>query len=281
MGRANHTKLLGLTSILVTTYLGYGCTNSRALREASLRIEHLENNIVTLSTERDRVLEAEAKLAQHLKELADTNDAAKLVVHLRGQVEDSQQTLTMLSREHQVTQRSLELAQSDGDTMRRKNESLEASLQTTRQELENAKAMIHAMDNPLVVTAILESRLIQKLQGCGVYSQDSDRRFLGVLDFTGHQVDSIFNEAGLQGSPHAVYSIWNEHSLTGSPYAIYSPNNQYTVSPPLIVCGGGTIGALTVNQHYGGHTPFSPVNLKALSERTQGKYANKIRSFVE
>lgn len=267
--------------VFVVTCASTGCGETKAMRDGRLRLSRLQNAVEGLTGEKEDLASANARLRRDLATLADENETAKLVVLLRAQVEALENTHARLSDEHKLNSRQLEETKTERDELRGQVKKLSEQITSVQRELENAQVMLRALENPLINAAVFEWKLIQKIQGASLYAQDLDRKFLGIVDFTGTHVDSIFNESGLHGSPHALDSIWNEYSLIGSPYGIHSPNNPFVISPPLLYKNGQAIAALTANEHYAAHVAFAPQYLKALFKRTQAGYVSWIKGLGE
>ena len=63
--------------------------------------------------------------------------------------------------------------------------------------------------------------------------------YLGKLNASKYEAESIWNEYGSYGSSYSSTSIWNEYSSYGSDYSSYSPFNEYATYPPVIVDAQG------------------------------------------
>jgi len=74
--------------------------------------------------------------------------------------------------------------------------------------------------------------------------------YLGCLNCSEYDSDSIWNEYGKYGSEYNSNSIWNEYGTFGSEYNSYSPWNPYSSDPPVVVDkDGGFYGYFTINQY--------------------------------
>jgi hypothetical protein len=74
--------------------------------------------------------------------------------------------------------------------------------------------------------------------------------FLGCLNCSEYDADSIWNEYGTYGSSYNSQSIWNEYGTYGNTYSNYSPWNEYASYPPVVVDEEGNFyGYLTVNEY--------------------------------
>lgn len=82
-----------------------------------------------------------------------------------------------------------------------------------------------------------------------IYGGEEQNEFLGCLNSSGYDSDSIWNEYGRYGNPYNSKSIWNAYGSFGNEYDIYSPWNEYSLTPPIIVDEDGNFyGYLTRNK---------------------------------
>lgn len=83
-----------------------------------------------------------------------------------------------------------------------------------------------------------------------VFGGTGNRTFLGCLNCSRYDHNSIQNEYGPHGSPYAANSIFNSYGIFGSRYSAHSPCNVYTTTPPVVVDARGNFyGYLTLNPH--------------------------------
>ena len=95
-----------------------------------------------------------------------------------------------------------------------------------------------------------------------------DDKYLGCLDCSKYNNDSICNEYGTYGSKYNSNSIWNTYGTYGNPYSSYSPWNSYTSSSPKIVDRQGNFyGRFSINIYAGFEQ--API-LKEFYEETDG-----------
>ena len=141
-------------------------------------------------------------------------------------------------------------------------------LEKSNRELQ---ARIAELSNPLSIAALADWKLAQGLQGCSVLAQNDQQTFLGVLDFNGRDINSIFNDAGLHGSSVGIESIWKEVGLYGSEVGLYSARNGLCLKPPVIVKQNQIVGHLTINKLLLSPARFDPNELRFLASRIQGK----------
>ena len=83
-----------------------------------------------------------------------------------------------------------------------------------------------------------------------IFGGDDHDVYLGKLNASEYDSESIWNEYGSYGSSYSSNSIWNEYSSYGSDYSSYSPFNEYATYPPVIVDAQGNFyGYFTVNKY--------------------------------
>ncbi len=77
------------------------------------------------------------------------------------------------------------------------------------------------------------------------------KTYLGCLNCSKYESDSVFNEYGTHGSRYSGESIWNRYSEFGSRYSYYAACNPYATDPPVIVDQNGEFrGRLTLNKYH-------------------------------
>ena len=142
-------------------------------------------------------------------------------------------------------------------------------------ELEQRTAILSTIPvdstNPFSVAAAADWKRVQVLQGTYLYAQDTEKTFLGILDFTGTHPDSIFNPVGLHGSKVGLESIWSDVGFFGSPVGMHSARNPVCIEPPVIVSNRKVIGHVTVNQVVLSPARVDPDYLRFLARRIQGR----------
>lgn len=83
-----------------------------------------------------------------------------------------------------------------------------------------------------------------------LFGGSGHRVFLGCLNCSKYDPNSIFNAYGTHGSPYGAESIFNRYGEYGSPYSSSSACNQYASDPPIIVDReGNSYGRLTLNRY--------------------------------
>lgn len=79
--------------------------------------------------------------------------------------------------------------------------------------------------------------------------------YLGCLNCSEYESDSILNTYGNYGNSYGPFSIWNLNGIYGSRFSQYSPWNQYASNPPIIVDQNGNFyGYFTVNKFHSNRT---------------------------
>ena len=88
-----------------------------------------------------------------------------------------------------------------------------------------------------------------------LFGGKNNKTYLGCLNCTKFEHDSITNEYGTYGSRYALNSIWNIYGTYGSRYSMYSWRNPYATNPPVIVDQAGNYyGYFTVNKYFPNRT---------------------------
>lgn len=79
----------------------------------------------------------------------------------------------------------------------------------------------------------------------------NNEQYLGCLNCSKYDTNSITNEYGQYGSSYTTNSIWNNYGTYGSKYSQYSWRNPYATNPPVIVNPDGNFyGYFTVNKYF-------------------------------
>lgn len=95
--------------------------------------------------------------------------------------------------------------------------------------------------------------------------------FLGCVDCSPYDSDSICNEYGQYGSEYRD-SIWNEYRDYGSEYRDTSPWNEYTMSknvPVMVNKKGDFFGYFTINKYRSDAVSFAG-SMKKIVENANG-----------
>lgn len=82
-----------------------------------------------------------------------------------------------------------------------------------------------------------------------LFGADRNSTFLGCVTCSQFDPDSIWNDAGLHGSPYSSSSIRNPYGTFGGQFGAYSPCNPYlTTTAPILADNVGTYyGRLSIN----------------------------------
>lgn len=67
-----------------------------------------------------------------------------------------------------------------------------------------------------------------------IWGGEDEEDYLGKLNASRYDAESIWNEYGKYGSKYNSKSIWNEYGTYGSDYSQYSPFNDYAAHPPVL-----------------------------------------------
>lgn len=83
-----------------------------------------------------------------------------------------------------------------------------------------------------------------------IYGGKDHDVYLGCLNCSKYDQNSIWNQYGTYGSKYNASSIWNKYGDYGGKYSDTSPFNPYASTPPVIVDkDGGFYGYFTVNTY--------------------------------
>ena len=83
-----------------------------------------------------------------------------------------------------------------------------------------------------------------------LFGGTNNQTYLGCVNCSSYDKDSIFNEYGTYGNSYSSSSIWNSYGSYGSTYSKYSPWNPYATNPPIVVDSKGKFyGYFTVNKY--------------------------------
>jgi hypothetical protein len=82
-----------------------------------------------------------------------------------------------------------------------------------------------------------------------IWGGENHRTFLGCLNGSPYDSESIWNAYGDYGNCYSDKSIWNAYGDYGGAYSSYSPWNAYTSTPPGVYDAKGNFyGYLTRNK---------------------------------
>lgn len=83
-----------------------------------------------------------------------------------------------------------------------------------------------------------------------IYGGEDGDVYLGKLNASRYDSESIWNEYGKYGNKYRSDCIWNEYGKYGSKYSRYSPFNEYASHPPVLKDKNGRFyGYFTVNKY--------------------------------
>jgi hypothetical protein len=83
-----------------------------------------------------------------------------------------------------------------------------------------------------------------------IFGGPEHRTYLGCLNCSQYEADSVFNQYGEHGSRYSNASIWNHYGDFGSAYSTNSACSPYATDPPVIIDpNGNAYGRVTVNQY--------------------------------
>ncbi|MCM1199241.1 MAG: hypothetical protein NC308_10170 [Clostridium sp.] len=68
-----------------------------------------------------------------------------------------------------------------------------------------------------------------------IYGGKDNKEYLGKLNASRYDSESIWNQYGKYGNRYNSKSIWNSYGTYGSAYSSYSPFNDYASNPPILV----------------------------------------------
>ncbi len=83
-----------------------------------------------------------------------------------------------------------------------------------------------------------------------IFGGEGHKTYLGCLNCSEYDTDSVSNQFGDHGSRYSSDSILNHYGQYGSPYSAESACNEYATDPPVIVDASGRFyGRLTLNRY--------------------------------
>lgn len=103
----------------------------------------------------------------------------------------------------------------------------------------------------LLCALLLTGPALAQAEEILVFGGDDHKTFLGCLNCSQYDPDSINNPYGLHGSPSSAESIFNSHGKYGSRQSNTSVCNRNAGQPPVLVTRDGSYyGRLTLNRHH-------------------------------
>jgi len=102
----------------------------------------------------------------------------------------------------------------------------------------------------LLSLSILISIKVSAQNKLKIYGGKNHDQFIGCIDCSNNDLNSIWCVLGDYGSTHNPKSIWNEKGIYGSKTSKFSPYNKKAKYPPIILDGKGkSYGYLTINKN--------------------------------
>jgi len=105
---------------------------------------------------------------------------------------------------------------------------------------------------------VIESRVVQSTAVFPsspellLFGGENHKVFLGCLNCSENDGDSVFNTYGTHGAKYSTESIFNKYGTYGSKYSSRSACSPYASDPPIIVDRqGNSYGYLTLNKSAG------------------------------
>lgn len=86
--------------------------------------------------------------------------------------------------------------------------------------------------------------------------------YLGKLNASKFDTESIWNAYGTYGNKFNSKSIWNAYGTYGSEYNSYSPFNKYSTTPPVLYDRNGkSYGYFTANKNLAGRANYELIDI--------------------
>ena len=83
-----------------------------------------------------------------------------------------------------------------------------------------------------------------------IYGGEDNNVFLGILNATKYDSESIWNIYGKYGNKYDSNCIWNQFGKYGNTYNSYCPFNKYGSNPPVLLDKKGNFyGYFTANKY--------------------------------
>ena len=100
----------------------------------------------------------------------------------------------------------------------------------------------------ILLSVIISTKTLA--QTLHIYGGSNHDVYLGCLNCSKYDQNSIWNSYGTYGSKYNSNSIWNKFGTYGSKYNTLSPWNSFSNNPPVIVDNDGEFyGYLTTNKY--------------------------------
>ena len=95
-----------------------------------------------------------------------------------------------------------------------------------------------------------------------IYGGSDHDVYLGKINASRYDSESIWNPYGTYGSKYNSKSIWNEYGRYGGKYSAYSPFNPYASHPPVLVDSRGNFyGYFTANKYKIKRSDYSLIDI--------------------
>lgn len=95
-----------------------------------------------------------------------------------------------------------------------------------------------------------------------IYGGKNEEDYLGKLNASKYDSESIWNKHGKYGSKYSSMSIWNQHGTYGSKYSSYSPFNSHASYPPVLRDKNGKFhGYFTINKYKSQRADFDVTDI--------------------
>lgn len=125
------------------------------------------------------------------------------------------------------------------------------------------------MKRYLVLFGLIFSSVLYSQNTLHLYGGKNSATYLGCLNCTEYDADSIWNKNGKYGNKYSSDSIWNEQGTYGNKYNAYSPWNENSNDNPVIVDKQGNFyGYLAASKYRSGRTEME-LALVMLKEHQQ------------
>lgn len=111
-----------------------------------------------------------------------------------------------------------------------------------------------------------------------IYAGSDYEDYLGKINASRYDSESIWNQYGEYGSRYSSKSIWNKYGTYGNEYSSYSPFNDYASNPPILVDRSGRFyGYFTSNKYKSQRANLELIDIicdnhEAISEDVSGWY---------
>lgn len=110
-----------------------------------------------------------------------------------------------------------------------------------------------------------------------IFGWKNHDEFLGCLNCSEYDKNSIWNEYGTYGNSYNSKSIWNEYGSYGSDYSSTSPFNDYASYPPVLVDYNGWFYWYLTNNEYKNPSnsiiaKYIVLNYKAIRDNVSDTY---------